>query len=319
MLEQLKFVKGAVGKKDLVPALTHFLIRDGRITGYNGKISLSAPIPLDVDCCPKATDLVKAIEACGETVQLHLTDTGKLSIRSGKFRAYVQTVNSELFPLVEPEGLTVDIDGNLLPALSRLYDFSSEDASRPWAAGVLLDGESAFASNNVILAECWLGYHFPYRVNVPRFTVKEMMRIGEEPIGLQLTATSATFHYTGDRWLRTQLASNDWPDISGMLARVPATVHSVPEVPAGLWEALATIEPFLDDASRVYMLGDRIATAPEEGTGVDFAHAPAEGLYNHKMLSLLADVAQRIDFTQYPAPLPWFGNSMRGMFVGMRP
>ena len=67
MLEVLKFVKGAVGKKDYVPALTHFQIADGRITGFNGKISLSSPIALDLECCPKAIPFVKAIEACTDT------------------------------------------------------------------------------------------------------------------------------------------------------------------------------------------------------------------------------------------------------------
>ncbi len=45
MLSALKFVKGAVSTKDYVPALTHFQIKGGRVTGYNGKLSLSSPIP----------------------------------------------------------------------------------------------------------------------------------------------------------------------------------------------------------------------------------------------------------------------------------
>lgn len=319
MLNELKFVKGAVGKKDLVPALTHFHIKDGRITGFNGKLSLSTPIALDIDCCPKAADLVKAIEACSDTVQLHLTPGGKLAVRSGGFKTFVPTVGEELFPPVQPEGIAVVIDGQLLPALSTLYGFTSEDASRPWAAGVLLDGQSAYASNNVILAECWLGYHFPFRVNVPRYTVKEMMRIGEEPIGLQLTSSSITFHYEGERWLRSQLASNEWPDTAPLFGRIPHSPTDVPEIPEGFWDALGSLSGFVDEAQRVYFLDGCVASAPEEGTQIEFKGTPDFGIYNHKMFLLLAETAERMDFTQWPAPVPWFGKAMRGLFVGLRP
>lgn len=319
MLDVLKFVKGAVGKKDLVPALTHFRIEGGRITGYNGKVSLSSPIALDVDCCPKAVALVRAIEACTETAQLHVTPTGKLSIRSGKFRANVDTVELELFPGVEPTGITVVPAAPLLPSLAGLYGFSSDDASKPWASGVLLDGSFAYATNNVILAEYWIGCHFPYRANIPRYAVKEILRISEEPTHIQMTANSITFHYEGERWLMSQLISHDWPDVTGLFAKIPPTPEEVRPVPEGFWEALATLEPFVDDMNHVYMMANfGLATAQDSAqASVDFPILE-DGLYNHKMLSLLAGVASRIGFDHYPAPVPWYGAAVRGLLMGMR-
>jgi DNA polymerase III sliding clamp (beta) subunit (PCNA family) len=317
MLDVLKFVKGAVSKKDFVPALTHFRIADGRVTGYNGKLCLSAPIALDVDCCPKALPFVKAIEACDETAQLHVTPTGKLSIRSGKFRAHVETLDVDVFPDVRPEGLPVDIDGKLLPALRTMYDFISEDASRPWSVGLLMNGDSVFATNNVIVAEMWLGYHFPYRVNVPRYAIKEMIRIGEEPVGLQLSATSMTVHYSEGRWMRAQLIDVDWPNAADLLdSKSTGVAHPFP---AGFFEALEKLAPFVDEANRVYLLGDRVSTAQEEGSSVDVAGLPAAAaLFNHAMLSLLHGTAHSIDFTAYPAPVPWYGDNVRGLIMGMR-
>lgn len=316
MLSALKFVKGAVSTKDYVPALTHFQIKGGRVTGYNGKLSLSSPIPLDLDCCPKAMPFVKAIEACTDTAQLAMTATGKLAIRSGKFRAHVDTLPEE-FPGVGPEGVPVAIDGQLLPVLTTLYDFSSDDASRPWAAGVLLDGSSAFATNNVVVVERWLGYHFPYRVNLPRYAVRELIRIGEEPTGLMVSGGSATFFFEGERWLRTQLNSHEWPNVANLFAGMPDDAAPVPE---GLFEALATLAPFVDEAGRVYMLGDRVATAPDANVGaaVEMDGLPAEGLYNVKMLQLLAGVVQGIGFDHYPKPCPMYGHQLRGLLMGMR-
>ena len=298
MLDVLKFVKGAVSKKDFVPALTHFNIHEGRVTGYNGKLCLSAPIALDVDCCPKAIPFVKAIEACDETAQLHLTPTGKLSIRSGKFRAHVETLEVTAFPNVQPEGIFVDIDGKLLPALRTMHDFISEDASRPWATGLLLDGQSVFATNNVIVAEMWLGYHFPYRVNVPRYAIREMIRIGAEPVRLQLSANSMTVHYDGGRWMRTQLNGDAWPNAAEMMD-VKSSGTAPIAFPEGFFEALEKLSPFVDEASRVYLLGDRLSTSPEDGTSVELAGLPAAGcLFNHSML--------------------WYGDNVRGLIMGMR-
>ena len=42
MLAELKFVQGAVAKKDFIPSLTHFEIKDGMIKGLNGSLALCA-------------------------------------------------------------------------------------------------------------------------------------------------------------------------------------------------------------------------------------------------------------------------------------
>jgi DNA polymerase III sliding clamp (beta) subunit (PCNA family) len=316
VLNALMFVKGAVSTKDFVPSLTHFRIASGRVTGFNGKMSLSAPIALDVDCCPKAEAFVKAVEACGETAQLHLTPTGRLAIRSGKFRANIETLNSAEYPNVEPEGITIPIEGGLMEPLTVLYEFSAEDASRPWAAGVLLDGQSGYATNNVCILQFWLGYHFPYRVTIPRYAVKEMMRVGEDPVAVQLTATSLTFHYADNRWLRTQLVAQDWPDISGLFEQMPA---DAPTVPKGLFEALDKLTPFADDQNHVYFLPGSVATTSDgaEGASVDVPGLAVDGVYNLKMLKLLA-LATKIGFASYPDKVPFYGPRLRGFIAGMR-
>ena len=76
MLTSLKFVQGAVAKKDFLPALTHFVIENGTVRGYNGMLALCSPIPFDIACKPKAESLVKAIANCNETVTLSLTQRG---------------------------------------------------------------------------------------------------------------------------------------------------------------------------------------------------------------------------------------------------
>lgn len=314
--QALKFAQGAVSKKEFVPELTHFRIAGGTVMGYNGSLCLCAPVNLDLECCPKAIPFTNAVKACNDTAQLALTPSGKLSVRSGKFRASVDCVDVAGFPEVAPEGVEVPLAGNLLATIKALYEFTAEDASRPWAAGILLNGCSAYATNNVILVERWLGGHFPYCVNVPRAALREVLRIGEEPTHAQVTEGSITFHYTGGRWLRSQLASTEWPDVGGLLDRLPTSPANVATVPDGLWEALETLTPFLDELNQVVCVDGLLETVHHTAS-VEMPGMP-DCSYNAKMLAMLQGVATRIDLQAWPNTAVFFGDNLRGAIAGMR-
>lgn len=318
MLTSLKFVQGSVAKKDFVPALSHFRIEGGTVRGYNGMLALCSPIPFDITCAPKAEPLVKAISNCADTVQLAMTPAGRLSVRSGKFKAFVDCVEGET-PHVQPEGEHVAIEGAaLLQAFKTVAPFIGDDASRPWSNGVLLLNQSAFATNNITLVEYWTGTTIPRPLNIPRAAVKEMLRINEPPESAQMTDGSITFHYSGGRWLRTQLFETQWPDLSKVLNK-----ESNPQpLDARLFEALATLKPFTDKMGRILFRGDgKIATHDDEteGAGYEVEGFNHTGIYNIEMLGLLEGIAKNVDWATYPAPCMFFGDRLRGAIIGMRP
>ncbi len=315
MLDALKFVQGAVARKDFVPALTHFKIEKGTIKGYNGSLALSSPIDLDLDVTPNAASFAKAIKTCSETVAMHVTPADRLAIISGKFKAFIPCT-TEGFPDIEPEGDLIEIDGKLLDTLKALNPFIGQDASRPWALGVLFKGCSAFATNNIIIIERWLGYQFPVEINIPAAAIKELLRIGKEPISIQVAPNSITFHFEGDRWLKSQVSTLAWPDLSPILERESDQVEIYP----GLFEAVESLLPFMVDEERLHMLGGILATAPtiEEGASIEVPGLPETGCFNGKQMLKLNGVITTIDFLQYPAPCLFFGDNIRGAIVGMR-
>lgn len=319
MLAELKFVMGAVAKKDFIPALTHFAIENGTVRGYNGMIALSSPIPFDIACKPKGDSLVRAIANCSDTVQMSITPTGRLSIRSGKFKAFIECVTGET-PHVEPEGEFYDVDGDvLLNAVTTLAPFIGDDASRAWSNGILFDGVSAFATNNIVLVEYWVGGTFPRPINIPRAAVREMVRIGEAPTKVQLSEGSVSFHYSDGRWLRTQLFSTEWPDLAKVLDASHAETLPLEE---DLFCALTTLKPFTDKLGRIYFNGGIASTAPDgdlEGASYEVPSVQADGIYAIEMLQTLKGVAVRIDWSAYPAPCHFYGaERLRGAIVGIR-
>lgn len=319
MLTELKFVQGSVAKKDFVPALTHFLIDNGTVRGFNGMIALCSPIPFDISCKPKAEPLVKAIGNCSDTVALALTPAGRLSIKSGKFKAFIDCHPDEATLHPMPEGEHVGIDGQaLLQALKTVAPFIGDDASRPWSNGVLLLGQSAFATNNITLVEYWTGFSAPMPLNLPRAAVKEILRINEAPTDVQVAETSITFHFEGGRWLRSQLFETKWPDLTRVLSAESKPVPLDPK----LFEALKNLKPFTDKMGRILFKGNGlIATHDDdaEGAGYELDNFDHSGIYQIEMLGLLEGVVQSIDWSTYPAPCMFFGDRLRGAIVGMRP
>lgn len=319
MLSALKFVKGAVSKKDYQPALKHFLIKDGRVTGFDGTIALSSPIDLDIHAAPRADVFVKAIERCtSEQTVVNLTDPSKLTLRSGSFRATIECIEDhEVFNYVQPEGSDFIPGRTFLDAIQTLEPYVGTDASRPWAMGILLRGMSAFATNNIIVAQYWIGEQMP-EINLPSAAIEELTRIKEQPLRVQLGDRSATFHFSGERWLRTQLLTTEWPPVENLL-EMAFDMSALQPFPQGFFEALDTLQPFLEDEGRIFFRDAVITTSPEGGVGASFdiVGLPTRGAYNHKMICLLREAATEIDFSKHPKPCPFVGNKLRGIFLGM--
>lgn len=318
MLKELKFVMGAVGKKDLLPAMTHFQIQNGHVRSYNGTMAISSPLPFNIDCCPKADQLVKAISQCEEVITLSMTPGGKLRVQSGKFRAFVEnTIDTGFHPV--PEGDPLAFDGStLLAALKILYPFIGNDASRPWTNGVLLNGQSAFATNNTCIVEYWLGSPFPHQINIPRACIKEMLRVDEAPTHGQISGNSITFHYADGRWIRSQLLCTEWP--FGMIEKILNRDNSPVPVPEDLFSAINKLNKLTDGSNRIYINHGLLTTHMEEeqGGSVEVDGLEFQGCYNIAMLSLLEGVVTHADFTLYPEPALFFGDRLRGAIVGMR-
>lgn len=331
MLKELKFVQGAVAKRDIIPAMTHFWIRDSTVTAYNGVLALSSPIAFDIDCLPRADKLLKAIAKFDETITLTMAKNGKLRLQGGQLWSYVDCIDGEP-PDIGPTGSLIDFDGEVfLNAVKTLVPFIGDDASRPWTNGILLRGESAFATNNVCLIQYWMGAPVPCVINIPRNALVEILRIDEAPVAFQGDRNSMTFHYSDGRWIRTQLLSTEWPD----MVKIMDVPNSPSPVDPRLFIALDKLAGLGDGDDRVYMRDGVFRTtdmrfkenssahlddADEEEVGSGYAvdGLNIEGIYSIKMLKLLQGVATHADFNRYPDATIFYGDRLRGAIIGMR-
>lgn len=323
MLDAIRFVQGSVAKKEFLPSLTHFVIEDNTIRGYDGTMALCAPILLDINCKPKAEPFFKAVQACGDDgLALTLTENGRLSVKSGRKRFVIDCYPDDSTPHAKPSGDYVHQLSNgqaFYEALETIAPFIGNDASRPWSNGVLLDGQQMFATNNIVLTNIWHGEAFPHRICIPAKAIKEVLRVKQAPSSLQLGPTTITFHFGDGRWIFTQLLQAEaWPDIGKVLDKQP--VEAPTPIDPDLFDALRTVKPFVNKLSSVYMGDGRITTtlADESGASVEVASIKHKGVFGLEMLLLLEGVAQNIDWAAYPSPCLWFGKKLRGAIVGQR-
>lgn len=320
MIDDLKFVQGAVGRKEIVTGLTHFKIEKGTVRSYNGVIALSSPLALDFDCTPRATEMLKAIEACRDTVQISMSSSGKLNIKSGAFSAFVPCLE-EPTPHVEPEGEIVEVDAEaIIKAFRLLYPFIGTDAYRPFSTGLRICNQCAYATNNVVFIEYWIGSIFPTQAVIPRVAIQELLRIKEMPTHIQYTEKQMTFHYQSGRWLTTSLLDVQWPDAGPLFERE----HSCKPMDSSLFDAIEAVMPFADDMKSCYIENGTLRThySTAEGASHTLVDLEIFGRYQMDMLSMLKGVAQKIDMTCYKAeelsPSVFYGDKLRGIITGLR-
>jgi len=317
MIDAIKFVQGAVAKKDYAPELTHFTIKAGRITGFNGNMALSSPIDLDLDVRPQATTFAKACQACDDVVTMHVTPAGRLSIKAGKFRALVQCLPDDYAaPVVEPNGEQIDLGPEFMKAIRAVSSFQGVDASRPWAMGIMLRGQSAYATNNICFVEYWHGHTLPMPINIPAMAIKELLRIKQEPTSVVTDGHTITFHFEDERWLRCNLLGDNWPDQAFSLFEMYPFDYV--ETPEGFFDALTELKPFLDTEGRIYFWDNALSTSASDDAGASFEveGVQAGPAFAFTPLALL-EGATHVDFTNHPKPCGFLKDSMRGMIIGL--
>lgn len=317
MLDALKFVQGSLDRKGLVEEFTHYRIRDGFVMGYNGRVSMCCPIETDLDITPKGLEFAKALHHCHDTVALSVTGAGRVSIRSGPFRSLVPQ-SEKPFPEVQPSGEPFALPEGFLLALKMLLGFTAEDASRPWSQGIFFAHDKAYATNNVVVCDMPLGTNVPYPVNIPKYAIREMLRIGTEPESCLVDKSSVSFIYGEDKWLRSNLLSCEWPNVPELMDSFEW--GTMAEVTPEFLNAVETITSFTGDVDRALLTPDTVCTHSDDqqGTAIQVeTHVDGACGYNatqlHKCLSVATSYRLGDRHGHFTGE-----NGLRGVIAAMR-
>ncbi len=309
LLEALKFISVAQ-HSDGTPMQTHCRIADGTVTGFDGGILAGHYIDETLNICPHTATLITALSKCADSISITQLDSGRLSIKSGKFRALVPCLNFDDIPAMQPDSPCAALTDDLKTALAACVPLAHDDAQEPFMCAVLLQANTAVSTNRHVIIEAWHGIDLPPNILLPKSSALAIAKSSKSLKSFGYSANSATFFFQDDSFIKTQLYIDKFPAYENLL-----NLESNPwPLPAGFYEALETVNPFVED-SKVYFFDDKISSSvdPLNGTTYDIEGLKNGLIFNIEYLKLIRPHLHKIHFDVNERGLAlFFGENVRG-------
>lgn len=315
LIEALKFVALAQ-QKEGTPVQTHCIINQGRMMAFNGIFATGHLIDDDLSACPHSTRLLDALGKCGANLSITQLDSGRLSIKSDRFKAFVPCVPFDQLVCVEPDAPCAAIDDRLKAGFDMVAPILSETAQKAMFAGALLQAGSIVGTNGHVLVEYWHGIDLPPGLIVPKAALQALTKTAKKLTRFGFSPNSATFFFEDDSFIKTQLYSEQYPDYGRIF---PANVNPWP-LPEGFFEGVRKIQSLSDDKIVHFEASGMIVKdAQRNQSGSYEIQGLKDGLaFNMEYLSIVEPIFKQVDFDTEPGKAVFFGDNARGALMGIR-
>lgn len=222
---------------------SHSRIVNGYVIGFDGIVAAGHPIDTDLPhVCPHTAQLVKSLERVSAQHSITITNN-MIHIRGDKFKSHVQCVPVEDMPYIAPDARAYPMNNAFATAAAEAMVFTKEGADKIVMASILTGDGTLKGTNGNAFVEVYHGIPTPPGLIIPVSFVKILAKITDKEIaGFGFSEQSLTIHYSDGAWVRTQLYSEGWPKIDGIL--VEFTQASQYDIPKGFFEAIETVMPF---------------------------------------------------------------------------
>jgi hypothetical protein len=291
LLDALQFCS-VVSEKVGAPFETHIGLRNKWAVAFNGIVAAGAPIDEDIVVHSHNLLLIEALSKCEESYSLTQLANGRLSIRSGKFKAEVPCLDPALMQEASPDPFIVGIDNKFRDAVEAVGVLASENAQHVLTASVLMNGASVISTNRVMIMEHWHGLDLPPNIPLPKEFVKALVSVKKNLTGFGFSNCSATFYFEDGCWLRTQLYAEAWPDVSRIL-ELKANLWTID---ANFFKALSAVAPFSENGQVYSDTNLLMSHAENNGASYEVAGLPKGFVYPIKQLLMLKPFVKTIDY-----------------------
>ena len=307
----------AVAEKSGAIYETHIGIRNNWAIAFNGIVAAGSPIVEDISCYPHTLLLADALSKCDENYTLTQLDNGRLSIKSGKFKAIVPCLDPELMQRVEPDTQIVGITNKFKEAVEAVGVIANENAQHVLTASVLMNGATVISTNRLMVLEAWHGLDLPPNIPLPKEFVTALTKSKKDLSGFGFSNNSATFYFSDGCFMKTQLYADSWPDMS----RILSLKGNLWSLDANFYKALDAIEPFSEDGNAYFDTNLLMSHPENSGASYECTGLPKGAVYNIKQLKIIKPYVQRIDFMANGIHdssycLVFEGDTVRGIISG---
>jgi hypothetical protein len=291
LLEALKFISVAQHSEG-TNMQTHCRLSNGKLVAFDGGMAAGHDVDETLNCCPHTQTLVAALSRCQDSISITELDSGKLSIKSGKFRALVPCVPVDDLPGVEPDAQVATLTDDLKRALSAVLPLARDGLPDAFMCGVLVQAGTVVTTNRIVIIESWHGIDLP-RILVPRPAALAVARSEKKLVGFGYSPQSVTFWFADNSFIKSQLFQDSFPKYNQVL-----DIECNPwPLPGGFYEAVETVLPFSED-NRLHFIDGKICSNPNtvEGTTYDVEGLSNGLIFNGELLKVIRPHAHRIAF-----------------------
>lgn len=313
--EALQFLT-LITKPEGSPSETHILLVNNWAVGNNDIIAAGQQIDSDIYACPHANTLAEALLKCGQQFSIALIDQHRLALQSEKFRAIVPCLDPTLLHIGNIDPPIAPINDDFKKALEAVNVFSVENGQEVYLLSILMNGQSVFSTNGVMLLEYWHGIDLPPNIAIPNSFARALCKTPKKLAKFGFSHNSVTFYFEDESWLKTQLFAKEWPPLTDIL-NTPARLQPLP---TGFFDALTAVAPFTAD-SYVHFDQDclRSHASADVGASYSIAGIPKGPIFNAKWLKLCQPFMEQVDFQcegNLRKMMLFQGGNVRGAIAG---
>lgn len=313
-----KLVRGVVSDRDLIPVLTHFHMYGLRLQGTNGKLTIDAPwddLSIDAPINIPAEPFVRAFEAMSEPHLLLKEDC--LFVTEGKMRVKIPLSQDE-FPRCEEPTDWQPMDNSIRDVCRSIRMFVSEDASRPWACGVLYRDDFMYATNNVVVVRKKWSDPWHNEFTIPGFGIDQLAKIDKDIDLFHVRDSAVGFKTKGDTWMESARYNSPWPDVESLFAA--QDWDDLPPLSGTELTIVDKLLPFVPDKRHpvIQFQGNKISTMEgkmEAAVDIDCGHAAFHAVPLREVLAQ----ATHMRFDAYPKAVPFENRAtgLQGIIAGV--
>lgn len=315
LIGALKFISLAQHKEG-TPSQTHCVIHNGCVMAFNGIFAAGHLVDDDLTACPNTLKLLDSLTKCGANLSITQLDSGRLSIKSDRFKALVPCVPFGQLPAIGPDAACAAIDDRLKVGFGLVAPLLGETAQRAAFAGALLQAGTIVGTNGHILIEYWHGIDLPPGLIIPKATLQALIKTDKKLSKFGFSVNSATFYFEDESFIKTQLYSDQYPAYEKVF---PGNENPW-DLPNGFYEGIGKVQS-LSENKTVYF--DESGFIVKDANGNVSGSFEIEGLvkglaFNMEYLLIAEPVFKKVDFESERGKAVFFGENARGVLMGVR-
>jgi hypothetical protein len=309
LMQALSFLSHLV-RKDGEVYEQHCQIFENQAVMFNGYLGAGYQISEDWNAAPDCQTLLNALSKCGESFSITLVDSGRLSVKAGKFRAMVPCVPLDVLPTVRPDPPQGALSEPFRQAIAAVLPVLKDDGESDVTTSVLIGDGSVTATDRALMIEVWHGISMPPGLVLPKPFCTLLTKIKTPLSSFGFSSNSFTVWFEDRSWLRTQLRPFAYPNV----AHIWNQSFNPWPLPSGFWDAIDAVEPFSDDGwirfgnEQMQSHADSAKGAKYEIVGI-----PSGVTYSARLLKIAKPFAKTFDLVGKNGVSFFAGDNVRGI------